>query len=596
MTPPRNLAEDLGAPDSPQSNLIDRLRRLRPYFGNQRGTWALVGLGAVVGAATEPMIPYLMGILLDQGFQKGNLAIWTVPASVIALFGVRGVAGYISQIGLTKITSQGLVHLRSQMFNKLLVSELDLFSRQTASSLSNTLVYEVQNGAGMLVNSGLSLVRNGLAAFALVASLFYQNWKLTLIVAAVFPAVAIVMRILTRRVHQLTKANQAATDGLAYVVEENVLAHREIRLYGAQQSQSERFGSLNVALQRLAVKSTVAAAAMTPLTQMLAAVGLSAVISIALLQSAHSNTSVGGFVAFVTNMLLIIAPIRQLSEISGPITRGLVALERALALIHNEPSERSGAFNKARALGHIAFNDVSVTYPGASNPAVTNLSMEISPGETVALVGSSGSGKTTLMNLLPRFIEVSHGTISLDGVDLTEWDLNSLRSQFAVVSQNVVMLNASIANNVTLGLPMDRSKVESCLKAANLWQFVGTLASSIDHFVGHNATQLSGGQRQRLAIARALYKDAPILILDEATSALDTESERAVQDALQVLMLGRTTLVIAHRLSTVAHATRIVVMDKGCISEVGSHSHLLERDGAYAKLFRLGYDNTGLLN
>lgn len=581
-------ANNTAAEEHPKAHLIQRLRRLLPYFGPLPATWALVGAGALVGAATEPMIPALLKPLLDRGFQQGALAIWTVPVALLLLFGVRGLAGYVSQIGLTKITNHGLLAMRRAMFNKLLVAQLKLFSDQSASALSNTVVYEVQNGSVMLVNSLLSLTRNGLTLLALTSYLFYLNWKLTLIVAAVFPSVALVMRILTRRLHRLTKANQDATDSLAYVVEENALAHRDVRLYAAQASQAERFNRLSESLQRLAMKSTVAGAAMTPVTQMLAAVALSAVISVALIQSSSSGTSVGGFVAFVTAMLMIVAPIRQLSEVSSPITRGLVALERALALIESAPSETEGGFSKTRAAGDIHFSQVTVRYGSDSEPVIRALELSVRSGETVALVGSSGSGKTTLVNLLPRFVDFSSGQVFLDNHEVREWSLQSLRAQFAFVSQHVVMLNDSIAANVALGLAVDRDKVSRCLQAANLAQWAEALPQGIDTLVGHNAMQLSGGQRQRLAIARALYKDAPILILDEATSALDTESERAVQESLQTLMRNRTTLVIAHRLSTVRHADRIVVMEAGQIIETGTHRSLIEKDGAYARLYRLG--------
>lgn len=564
-----------------------------PYFGAYPGTWILVALSAIVAAATEPLIPALLKPLLDQGFQQGSLDIWTVPVSLLLLFGVRGFAGYASQIGLSKITNRGLVDMRQAMFNKILVARLELFSSQSSSALSNTVVYEVQNGAVMLVNSLLSLTRNGLTLLALTAYLLYLNWKLTLIVAAMFPAVAIVMRVLTKRLHRLTKANQEATDNLAYVVEENVLAHRDIRLYGAQELQAQRFTQVGESLRHLAMKSTVAGAAMTPMTQMLAAIALSAVISVALVQSASSGTSVGGFVAFVTAMLMIIAPIRQLSEVSSPITRGLAALERGLALVETTPSETEGSFTKPHAIGDICFKDVSVKYPSSSGYAIKNLSLTVKSGETVALVGSSGSGKTTLVNLLPRFVNLSTGQVLLDGHDITEWTLKALRSQIAFVSQHVIMLNGSIAENVALGMDVHPEKVIQCLRAANLAQLLEDLPQGVHTVVGHNAMQLSGGQRQRLAIARALYKDAPILILDEATSALDTESERSVQDALQRLMRNRTTLIIAHRLSTVMHADRIVVMHAGQIVETGSHKDLLDAEGPYARLYKLGHQGAG---
>ena len=331
---------------------------------------------------------------------------------------------------------------------------------------------------------------------------------------------------------------------------------------------------------------------MSAITQILAAMALSAVISIALWQGSANTTTVGGFVAFVTAMLLLIAPIKSLSDGATPITRGLAALERGLDLMDLTPDESGGTFVKARARGDIEFSNVSVQYKADAPSAIDKLTLSVKAGETVALVGSSGSGKTTLVNLLPRFIEVSAGTISLDGQEIRAWDLNSLRAQFALVSQHVVMLNSSIAFNVALGQTIDRDKVTQCLMAANLGQLMAELPGGMDTVLGHNAMQLSGGQRQRLAIARALYKNAPILILDEATSALDTESEQAVQVAIRGLTSTRTSLIIAHRLSTIQHADRILMMNAGRIVEAGTHAELLSLDGAYAHLYRLGFQNT----
>ena len=383
----------------PNLTLVQRLKRLVPYFGILKGTWAIVFLATVVGAMTEPAIPKLLGLLLDEGLQKRNLEIWMVPASLLTLFGIRGLAGYVAQIGLTRITNHGMLLLRRGLFDTLLHGHMKLFADQSASALSNTVVYEMQSGSGMLVNSMQSLTRNGLTVLALTGYLFYMNWQLTLIVAAMFPAVALVMRVLTRRLHRLTKANQDATDNLAYVVEENVLAHRDVRLYNAQEPQANRFLRLSESLQRLALKSTVAGAAMTPLTQMLAALAMSAVVSVALIQSANNQTSVGDFVAFVTAMLMILAPIRQLAEVSSPITRGLAALERGLELMLETPLETQGNFAKDRADGQIELREVTVQYGPDVAPALNGLSLSIRHGETLALVGASGSGKTTLVNL-----------------------------------------------------------------------------------------------------------------------------------------------------------------------------------------------------
>ena len=322
---------------------------------------------------------------------------------------------------------------------------------------------------------------------------------------------------------------------------------------------------------------------------MLAAGALSTVICIALWQSrtgadGGQAITVGGFASFITAMLMLVAPMRRMADVSNPLTRGVAALERGLLLINDTGSEASGQQAPSPVRGALELRDVTVRFAQDQSPALDRVSLRVRPGEVVALVGPSGAGKTTLVNLLPRFVLASEGDILLDGCPLQDWRLDHLRAQFAMVSQDVVMFNDSIAANVALGAPLDEARVHACLTAANLAEHVASLPQGIHTLVGHNATQLSGGQRQRLAIARALYKDAPILILDEATSALDTESERLVQDALQRLMQGRTTLVIAHRLSTIEHADRVIVMQQGRVAEQGTHAQLLAQGGIYARL------------
>jgi ATP-binding cassette, subfamily B, bacterial MsbA len=569
------------------ASLRQRLARLMPYFTGNNFAFMMMAVAVTIAAGTEPLIPALMKPLLDRGFQSGNLALWTVPAALLGLFALRGAAGFCAQYSLAAMSNRAMVHLREKLFSKLQNAHPSLFSQNTASSLVNTIVYEVQTGANLLVNALLSLVKDSLTLIALMAYLLYLNWKLTVIVLAIFPAVAWVMKVLSKRLHRITKASQAATDELAYVVEENVLAYRVVRLHHAQESQISRFGRLNHELRRLAMKSTIANSAMTPMTQMLAAVALSAVICVALWQSASTGVTVGGFVAFTTAMLMLIAPIKHLSEVAGPVTRGLAAVERGLDLIDHTAIETGGSYKPAthRARGDLWLKDVSLRYPNSERNALETINLHIQPGETVALVGSSGSGKTTLVNMLARFVDATQGEVLVDGVEIRQWDLDTLRQQLSFVSQDVVMLNDSIAANVALGQVSDRARVMNALIAAHLHDHINTLPQGIDTVAGHNASQLSGGQRQRLAIARALYKDAPILVLDEATSALDNESEQAVKSALQTLKQGRTTLIIAHRLSTIEHADRIIVMGHGKIIEMGTHTELLARQGSYAKLY-----------
>jgi len=569
--------------------MLQRFARVAPYFRGARPALGAAGAAALVGALTEPLIPALMQPLLDKGFAGGGLPLWTIPLAIVGLFAVRGLAGFVANYALSWAAFGGVQALRDAMFAHLMRVRPALYTQQTASHLTNTLVYEVQQGATMLVGSVLTLAKDSLTLVALLGYLLWLNWKLTLFVAILFPAVAFVMRTLGRRLHRLTLAGQQATDELAYVVEENVLAWRIVRLHDAAPAQQRRFGARSQMLRSLMLKSTVAGATMTPLTQVLAAVALSAVITLALWQSSTGGATVGGFVAFVTAMLMLVAPIKHLSDVMAPITRGLAALERGLALIEDSPVESGGTHAPARARGELLLEGVGLQYRQEQAPALQGIGLHVRAGETVALVGPSGAGKTSLVNLLPRFLDPTEGRLALDGVPLAEWDLAALRRQFAFVSQDVVLFNDTVAANVTLGETPDPARLQAALEGANLWAFVQELPRGVDTVVGHNGSELSGGQRQRLAIARALYKDAPVLILDEATSALDSQSERHVQAALEVLMRGRTTLVIAHRLSTIEHAHRVVVLDTGHIAEQGTHAELLARGGLYARLHAIQF-------
>lgn len=572
--------------------LWQRAWRIFPYFSKPGLGWILLAAAVVTGAALEPAIPALLKPLLDRGFNSHEIPIWVIPVLIISLFMLRSFASFLADIALAKIAQTSLLDLRRKMFDAINAAEIDLYRMQPATTLANTVVFEATNGVILLLQSVTTCVKDTLTLVALFAYLVFLNWKLTLIVIFIFPAVALVMRALAKRLYSLTKASQSAINQLAYVVEENVLAHKEIRVQGAEQQQKERFKTVNVLMQRLAMKSAVAGSAVAPITNFFGSVALATVITVALVESQASDLSAGGFVAFITAMLMLIAPIKHLSEVTSTVTRGVVAAERAIALVETVSPETGGVYTSSRSTGIIEFKNVTVAYPNAKTPALSDISLVIKSGQFVALVGPSGSGKTTLANLLPRFVDCTGGTVTLDGIELRDWDLKALRSQFALVSQQVVMLSDSVLHNVTLGQAVDREKAIRCIQAAYLGDLVASLPQGIDTLIGHNANLLSGGERQRLAIARALYKNAPILILDEATSALDPDTDKLVQAALRAVMVNRTTIAIAHRLSTISDADNIIVLQNGRITQQGNHQSLKAETGAYSDFLQSSFDSS----
>jgi subfamily B ATP-binding cassette protein MsbA len=582
-----------------QLALLSKLRILMPYFAGTRWAFMLGGLGAAIAAVCETGVAWLMIPLVDGGFDKAPIKVlahlphpplWTVPLMLVGLFVVRGLAGFVVDYTLAWAANHAQLRLRSQLFARLLDAHPQLYNHRSASSLINTVVYEVLGGVNQLVGAAQIVLKDSFTVVALLGALLLINWQLALVITALAPAVGLTMKVFGRRMHRITKESQLAIDRLGYVVEENVLAWRMVRLHGVQGVQRERFEKSSSALRRLLMKSTVASATVTPITQLLTALALATVIGVALWQSSRGGTTMGAFIAFISAAIGVATPLRRLTDVSAPISRGIASVERGLDLIEHAPRETGGTHAPGRAKGELSLRGVTMRFGAADTPpALDAVDLDIRAGETIALVGPSGAGKTTLVNLLPRFLDPSAGTIMLDGVALAQWDLAALRDQFALVSQDVVLFNDTVAANVCFGAPADPERVAAALRAANLTSFVESLPQREQTPIGHNGAQLSGGQRQRLAIARAIYKDAPMLILDEATSALDNESERLVQQALDGLLRGRTSIVIAHRLSTIERADRIVAMQAGQIVEQGSHAELLKHGGLYARLHALQF-------
>jgi len=566
--------------------------RLLKYVAPYWRIFALSLAGMVVVGLTEVALPALMKPLLDGTFVYKDAALmhW-MPLVIIALVAVRGGAEYVASYSINWVGNKLVMDLREAMFGKLLGLPTPYYDDHASGNLISKITYDVTQVTAAGTSVLTVIFKDSVTLVGLLVYMSWLNWKLTLLALVMTPLIVGVVRLISVRLRSSSRAVQQAMGDVTQVVQETIEGHKVVKLFGGQSYEAARFGEQVDRVRRFMMKQTTAAAASVPVVQLLAGFALASIVYLATQQSNANEITVGEFVSFVTAMLMLTAPLKRVTGVNEPLQRGLAAAESVFELIDQAGESDPGLTVVTRVDGEIRFDNVSFSYANADQPALDAITLTINPGETVALVGASGGGKSTLANLLPRFYRPTSGRILLDGYDVETLTLASLRANIALVSQDVVLFNDSVAANIAYGVMRDTSEAEivAAAVAAHAMEFIRAMPQGLNTLVGENGVKLSGGQRQRLAIARALLKNAPVLILDEATSALDSESERYVQAALETLMQGRTTVVIAHRLSTIEKAARIVVLDRGRIAESGSHRELLARNGIYAKLYNIQF-------
>ena len=592
-------------------NFMRLLTYVKPY--KARIIWALL---AIVGvAATESYLAAFIAPLVNQGFAapsappelnaaSGIVAtlqnwkdqfnhmiwgtenkVWTVPLFLIGIVLIRGICRFASTYLMTWVSVMAVSHIRRDMFQHMLTLSSDYHQKNPSGTVLMSMVQMAEQSISNASNVFITLTRDTLIVIGLVCVLLYLNWQLSLVVLLMFPLLSLLSRYYRNRLKGIIASAQLSIGTLNNVVNEVHQGHRVVKLFGGQKQAASRFADVNHTIVRLGKKITQATAARSPFSELIASFALAVVIFIALWQSQQGYTTIGEFMAFIVAMLQMLSPIKNLANISIPMQTMFLAADNVCQFLDEKPENDTGKHTLSNVQGRLKFDHIDVRYTEEGHKALDNFNLEIRPGERVAFVGRSGSGKTTAVNLLPRFVEPSSGAIYLDGINIADVQLANLRSQFALVSQDVFLFDDTLLENVRYSRPeATEAEVMAALEAANLRDLVQNSPHGLHQPIGTNGSQLSGGQRQRVSIARAILKDAPILLLDEATSALDNESERLVQQALENLMHGRTSIIVAHRLSTIEQADRIIVMDDGKIIEEGNHTELLAKQGYYAAL------------
>ncbi|CAM3937546.1 MULTISPECIES: lipid A ABC transporter ATP-binding protein/permease MsbA [Rahnella] len=567
-------------------------RRLWPMITPFKAGLIAAAIALVANAASDTFMLSLLKPLLDDGFGKADRSIllW-MPLVVIGLMIVRGVSGYISSYCISWVSGKVVMHMRRRLFGHMMRMPVAFFDQQSTGTLLSRITYDSEQVASSSSSALVTVVREGASIIGLFVMMFYYSWQLSVILIVIAPIVSVVIRVVSKRFRNISKTMQNTMGQVTTSAEQMLKGHKEVLIFGGQKVETARFDKVSNRMRQQGMRMVSASSISDPIIQLIASLALAFVLYAASFPSVMETLSAGTITVVFSSMIALMRPLKSLTNVNSQFQRGMAACQTLFSILDMEQEKDEGKLEVKRVKGDVEFKNVTFTYPGRDIPALRDISFSLPEGKTVALVGRSGSGKSTIANLLTRFYDIQEGSILMDGHDLREYTLSSLRNQVALVSQNVHLFNDTIANNIAYARTdiYSREEIEKAATMAYAMDFISKMDKGLDTVIGENGVLLSGGQRQRIAIARALLRDSPVLILDEATSALDTESERAIQAALDELQKNRTSLVIAHRLSTIEKADEILVIEDGRVVERGSHADLLEERGVYSQLYRMQF-------